>query len=121
MTSDGKVQVVVRSRRVPVRTVDSVVPAIIGAGFLIYRNPPSERAVIYESVLDDEHRRAIEEGQRVANNLGLELQVVDLSKLGFLRRVLSSLGGNGSMGLNVIASPSSQIPASSRPVLTQGA
>jgi hypothetical protein len=113
MSKAGKVKVVVRSRRVPVRTVEFG-PSLnytLGAISMPVNNlsaPSShrQRAVIYESVLDDEFRRAIDEGERLACNLGLELEVVDESRLGFIGRVLSSLGRDGSGKVDVVISPS---------------
>ena len=94
MSSDGKVQVVVRSRRVPVRTVDFSVPVFSASG--IFMGTRSNRLVLYGSALDDTHRRAIEEGQKLSCNLGLDLEVVDTSKSGLFRRILSSFSLGGS-------------------------
>jgi hypothetical protein len=113
MSKAGKVKVVVRSRRVPVRTVEFA-PRLnytFGAASspVSYASAPSlnrQRAVIYESVLDDKFQRAIDEGERLACNLGLELEVIDESRLGLFRRVLSHLGRDGSGNVGVVISPS---------------
>ncbi len=103
MSREGRVQVVVRSRQVPSRTVEFPSRQMLptggryGAGL--------ERGVVFESVLDDEHRKAIEEGRRLACSLGLALEVVDQSKLGLFRRMLSSLRGSEPAGVSVVVSP----------------
>ena len=117
MSGAGKVKVVVRSRRVPVRTVEfssrlNYIQGATSPGNGVVPGFQTRRAVIYESVLDDEHRRAIEEGDRLACNLGLELEVIDQSRFGLFRRVLSSLGRDGSGNVGVVVSP----PLAGRPV-----
>lgn len=94
MSPDGKVKVVVRSRRVPVRTVDVRVPVFSTSG--VFMGTRSNRLVLYGSALDDNHKRAIEEGQKLSCSLGLDLEVVDASKSGLFRRMLSLLGLGGS-------------------------
>ncbi len=98
--NEGKVQVVVKSRQIPSRTIEFAAHRMLPIGN--FYNLGLERAVVFESVLDEEHRRAIGEGRRLANNLGLELEVVDRSKLGLFRRLLSSLGGSASGSISVV-------------------
>lgn len=114
MSTNGKVRVVVRSRQVPARTVEFTAYPV-GS---FYSRGVTRRAVVFEPVLDDGQRKAVEEGGRVAHSLGLELEVVDQSKLGFLRRALSSLKGNGSGGVRMVVSPRPPRarPGSPRPV-----
>ncbi len=50
------------------------------------------RVVLYDSTLADHHLRAIEEGQRLSCRLGLKLEIVDLSRTNFVRRLLSLFG-----------------------------
>ena len=82
----GKVQVVVRSRRVPARLLEfastqvSYPSAFVGT----VRN----RVVRYESRLDEEHLKAIEEGKKLADQMGLELEVIDGSRWNLFRRAL---------------------------------
>jgi hypothetical protein len=128
MSDAGKVKVVVRSRKVPLRTVEFATHPIFPVG--TYSTPVSspwnsglrrERVVVYESVLDDEQRRAIDEGQRLARNLGLELEVVDESKFGLLKRVRSSLGGISPRSFGVTISPSAnESPLESPPAFVKG-
>lgn len=113
MSKVGKVRVEVKSRRVPVRTVEFVTHPILPIGTIStsvgsFSGPGlrRERVVVYESVLDEEQRRAIDEGHRLACNLGLELEVVDKSKSSLLGRLLSFVGGNSSKSPNVEVFPS---------------
>ena len=105
MKSEGKVRVIVRSKKVPARIVDVSTPAFTPSG--VYLGAQKDRHVVYDTVLDDEHRRAIEEGRRLSFNLGLELEVVDAAK-GVMGRVLSALGRGTPHGpVVVVSSPSS--------------
>lgn len=106
MKAEGRVQVVVRSRRVPVGTISRTEPIYSASGVLVGSVPT--QFVLYGRALDEEHRRAIDEGQRLACNLGLEFEVVDESKTGLFRRMLSFLGGNGSGNASVVVSPSTR-------------
>ncbi|GEM_PF-4506336 len=103
MRSYGKIRVIVRSRKVPSRTFDFSEPLYSPLG--IPMGTKSSRLVVYDYVLDEQHRKAVEEGQRLACNLGLELEVIDRSKSGLLGRVLSSLGGRRLEGLNMVVTP----------------
>jgi hypothetical protein len=90
LSSSGKVRVVVRSREVPIRTVDFNEPVYSTSGALLWTRKST--LVLYDSVLDEEHKRAIEEGHKLSHKLGLELEVIDASKGGVIRKALSSLG-----------------------------
>jgi hypothetical protein len=103
MRSDGKIRVIVRSRKVPSRTFDFSEPVYSPLGALV--GTRSSRLVVYDYTLDEQHRRAVEEGQRIACNLGLELEVVDRSRSGLFARVLSSLGGRSRGGLKMVVTP----------------
>jgi len=113
MISKGKVQVVVASRRVPIRLVSISQPVYTPSGIRL--ESLKDLRVVYGSELDQEHKRAIEEGRRLANRLGLELEVVDTSKAGVFRRILSSLGGGLLRGPTLVVSPQSTEPAMSLP------
>jgi len=113
MTSRGKVQVVVASRRVPTRTVSISQPIYTMSGIRI--GFQKDLRVVYGSELDREHRRAIEEGRSLANRLGLELEVVDRSKAGVFGRIRSSLGGGLPRGPTLVVSLQSSGPAVSPP------
>ena len=90
MNSEGKVQVNVRSSKVPNRTMELSEPIYSASGsFMGFRR---NRVVLYYSILADHHLRAIEEGQKLSCSLGLKLEIVDLSRANFLRRLLSLFG-----------------------------
>lgn len=117
MSSSGKVKVVVRSRRVPVRTVEFATHPIMPVG--TYSTPVGnlsssvlrrERVVVYESVLDEDQRRAVDEGHRLACNLGLELEVIDESKRSIFKRLWSSFGRSSSGIPGVVVSVTTAEP-----------
>jgi len=105
MNPEGKVRVVVRSRRVPTGTVDFREPIYSGstAGLLV--GARVSRLVLYNNILDERHRKAIEEGNRISQSLGLQLEVVDASRQGILRRMLSSLGRHRLGGPTLLVAP----------------
>lgn len=115
MISEGKVRVVVRSRKVPIGTIDFREPIYSGstAGLLV--GARRNRLVLYGSVLDEQHRRAIEEGDRISRSLGLQLEIVDASKQGILRRLLSSLGRATPHGPTLVVAPFHSVGDSSVP------
>jgi hypothetical protein len=90
---EGKVQVVVKSRRVPVGVVCRTEPVYSTTGVLLGSRPSS--LVLFGTTLDEEYLRAIDEGQKLSRNLGLDLEIVDSAKNGLFRRILSSLGLSG--------------------------
>jgi len=119
MSLNSKVKVVVRSRKVPVRTVDFSLPSYSPSGVFI--GLQTRRAVLYDTSLDATHRKAIEEGRRLSDTLGLQLEVVDASKSGLFARVLAMLGRNGLDHPAVVVAPSESqtegtVPCESRPI-----
>jgi hypothetical protein len=88
--SEGKVRVVVRSRKVPAAVVPLRVREISFAG--TWYPERLGRSVVYGAKLDEEHQRAIADGRRVADQLGLQLEIIDLSKASALRRALAAIG-----------------------------
>lgn len=89
MSTEGKVQVVVRSRKVPCGTTEVSLPLFSPLGLRM--GETRDRMVLYESVLDEMQHKAIDEGKELARAMGLELEVVDESKVNFLNRVASAL------------------------------
>lgn len=87
MSSTGKLQVVVKTRRVPVGTTVITTPMYTPSGVFI--GSTTSRVVQYGLELDETHQQAISEGRRLSCRLGLDLEVVDVSKLGLFRRLLS--------------------------------
>lgn len=118
MRSEGKVRVIVRSRKAPARVVDVSLPTFTPSGVFI--GMARNRRVVYDHVLDDEHRRAIEAGRKLSSDLGIELEVIDAGRRNVLGRVLSSLGlGSNSPSLQVtshgaVGQSPAQITATSR-------
>lgn len=109
MSPDGKVKVIVRSRRVPSRTVDLSQKMYTPAGTPM--GTKTSRLVVYDYVLDEEHRRAIEEGRRLSSNLGLDLEVIDTSRRGGFGRALSSLRFWGIQGPRLLVTLSRAEPS----------
>jgi hypothetical protein len=118
MSRGGRVRIVVRSRKVPARTVDVIEPIYSTSG--IPMGTRRNRLVVYDFVLDEEHNRAIQAGQKLACNLGLELEIIDAGKRSILGRVLSLLGRGrgGGPTLEITPSPKGgqEMPSVIRPV-----
>ena len=66
----------------------------------------TSRVVLYDSILDEEHQRAMEEARRISSMLGLEMEVVVAKRWGLFGRILSSLGLAGSGHPAIVVSPS---------------
>ncbi|HEV2139439.1 MAG TPA: hypothetical protein VGR53_11440 [Nitrososphaerales archaeon] len=90
MSPEGKVQVMVRSSKVPYRTLEVSERIFSASGFPM--GVRRSRVVLYDSTLTDEHLRAIKEGQKLSCSLGLKLEIIDLSRSNFARRLLSVFG-----------------------------
>jgi hypothetical protein len=103
MSPEGKVQVRVKSRRVPVRTVEVLEPLFSPSG--VFMGTRRSKLVLYDNALNQEHQRAIDEGRRLSCHLGFELEVVDSSRSGFFRRMLSSLGRGASESPALMVAP----------------
>jgi hypothetical protein len=113
MKSEGKIQVVVRSRRVPVGTVLRTEPVYSSSGVLVGFQPSTH--VLFGTMLSENHQKTIEEAQKLANNLGLGLEVVDESRSGFVTRVLSRIGRSGLRYSSVRVPPSPHMVLSEAP------
>jgi len=116
---DGRIRVIVRSRKVPSKTFELAEPVYSTSGMLM--GTRRGRLVTYDDVLDDAHKKAIEEGRRLSCSLGLDLEVVDRSKAGPFRRLLSLLSEDGSARINVVVSPSCEARAGALRMPTQPA
>jgi hypothetical protein len=103
LSSDGKVRVVVKSRKVPSDVVEFHQTMYSPSG--IPMGTRRNRQVLYRYVLDEEHQRTIEEASELARRLCLDLEVVDSGKQGLLGRLLSSLGRRGASNPTVVISP----------------
>lgn len=111
LSSDGRVRVVVKSRRVPADVIEFQQTMYSPSG--IPMGTRTNRQVLYAYVLDEDHKRTIEEARELARRLCLDLEVVDSGKQGFFGRLLSSLGRSGASTPSVVVSPSS-------PAMTSG-
>ena len=119
MSPDGKVRVVVRSRRVPADVVEFNQTLFSPSG--IPMGTRLTRQVLYRYILDDDHQRTIDEASRLARRLCLDLEVVDSGRQGFFGRLLSSLVRRGASAPTIVVSPSSTTMTSeSSPVLSHG-
>jgi hypothetical protein len=107
MSSDGKVRVLVKSRKVPARTVDLSETLYTPSGIPIGKR--TNRLLLYDYVLDEDHRRTIQEAHELARRLCLDLEVVDSARQGVFRRLLSTLGHRGSSNPIIEVSPSSSM------------
>ena len=108
--SAGKLRVFVRSRKVPVGLTEFTRPVMNGLWIL---SQSSARAVVYESVLDESQAKLLEEARRLSDSSGLDLEVVDLGKMGLFRRLFWSrlIGPLGvSAGMMVMQASSLRVP-----------
>jgi hypothetical protein len=103
MNPDDKIQVVVRTCQVPVGTIMVAVPTYTTSG--VFLGLRTNRAVLFDTMLDDSHQKAIKEGHRLSCKLGLEFEVVDASKLGILKRALLSAQRRTSPGPALLVAP----------------
>jgi len=101
MSASGKVRVVVRSRREPVGTAVFGHPIFTSHGFF---GAEPRRVILYRSRFEPHDERAIREGQRLSSDLGLDLEVVDLSRSNPFRRLASALLRDGSP-ITIIPAP----------------
>jgi hypothetical protein len=92
MKSEGKIQVVVRSRKTPIGTVLRTEPIYSTSGLLVGYRPSV--SVLYRTSIDEDHRRTLAEAQKLASSLGIGLEVIDESRLGLLSGLLHGFGLN---------------------------
>ncbi len=89
MSPEGKVRVLVRSKRVPARTVTINRPIVSASGLIV--GMQKTMGVVYDTSYDDQHRRAIQAAKKLSCNLDLELEIVDRSRSNPLMRLISAL------------------------------
>jgi hypothetical protein len=114
MSPDGKVQVKVRSRKVPIATINRTEPIYSTSGVLVGYKPVTQ--VLFGTSIGQEHRRTIEAAQRLACTLGLDLEVVDDSKSGFFSRLASRFSRVSTGHPAVVISPQADELADPPPV-----
>ena len=103
MSTDGRLRVFVRSRKVPVRTIEFSRPLYSASGVLV--GMQTSRALLYAQTFDDSHRKAIEEARKLSCTLGLEFEVVDKSRSNPLRRIIYALAGDRSAEPSLALTP----------------
>ena len=81
----SKLKLIVSSRKVLVRIEGFDVHVDDGRGYS-YRG--LKRALVYDYVLDDEQTRAMKEAKELARRTGMRLEVTDLTRSNFLKRLL---------------------------------
>jgi hypothetical protein len=119
MSPDGVVQVKVRSRKVPIATLHRTEPIYSASGVLVGHRPVTQ--VLFATSLDQDHRRTIDEAQRLASSLGLSLEVVDRSKSGLFGRLISRFSrGSARYPEVVVSPPADELLADSPPALAHG-
>lgn len=101
--TEGKIQVVVRSRVVPSTTVLVTKPQITPAG--VWFGKDVTRKLVFQPTLDDEHQRVVDEGRRLAKEMDLELEIIDEAKANPLRRVFRFLGRGPSSPPKLVITP----------------
>lgn len=112
-TSNGKLQIVVRSKKVLVRDERFDVPVMTQDGRVSFINRGTLK--VYDYVFDEAQARALRESRELAKRSGLALEVTDLSRQSLLGRMLRPLlGRNGLLGAApnlVVELSSSSMPA----------
>ena len=84
--TSGKLQLVIRSKRVS-RLVEFEVPLMTSLGKV---GVEKKRAIVYDYVLDEGQKQALNEARKFAVKQGLSLQVTDISRQSLLRRTVAS-------------------------------
>ena len=82
----GKLQLVIKSQKVS-RFVEFEVPLMTPWGTV---GVEKKRAIVYDYLLDETQRIALNEARNLARERGLIFQVTDLSRQGSLRRTVAS-------------------------------
>jgi len=79
----------VRSKKVAVASKSVTIPAYVNA--FAGSNKISKRITIYENILDEEQKDAVENSAALAKNLGIELEVKDVARLRIFSRIIGSI------------------------------
>jgi hypothetical protein len=82
---NGKMQLVIKSEKVR-RFIEFEVPLMTSRGMV---GVEKKRAIVYDYVLDETQKLALNEARELARERGLALKVTDLSRQGFLRRIIA--------------------------------
>jgi hypothetical protein len=94
-TGNGKLQIVLRSKKVLVRIENFEVPVTTQDARVRFINRGSLN--VYDYVFDEAQARALRESRELADRSGLALEVTDLTRQGLVRRLLGAglRNGNG--------------------------
>ena len=87
--SCGKMTLFVRSKKVAVASKSVTIPAYVNA--FAGSSKISKRITIYENVLDEEQKDAVENSAALAKSLGIELEVKDVARLRIFIRIISRI------------------------------
>lgn len=83
-SSQARLRVFVKSQRVPVGVAEFSTAIPVGQWALSHS---PARAMLYSRALDDEQTKLVEEARQLSSSSGVDLDVVDLGRVGALRRV----------------------------------
>jgi len=86
--SSSKMTLFVRSKKVAVMSKTVLTPVYVNG---LVGPKISKRIVIYENVLDQEQKVALENSAALARNLGIELEVRDIARQMIFARIISLL------------------------------
>jgi hypothetical protein len=120
MSSNGKVRVLVKSRKVPTGVIQLRQTTYLLSGIpgIPMKTTRTEHRVLYDYVLDEDHQRAIEEARKLAGSLCLDLEVIDSRNWSFLGRLLSFLDGRGGGNPSIVVTPPAMATASDSPPIS---
>lgn len=89
--TNGKLRLVLRSRKVPVRIEDYQTNSAPSDSLRAWNGQlfgTRRRVVVYDYVYDERQAQALKEVRELATKTGLVLEVTDLSRRSALRRIL---------------------------------
>jgi hypothetical protein len=122
--SENFIKVYIRSKKVPSRTVvlESYSPSIVGL-------TRSFRCTLqFEDRLDEAQKSLIEDAERLALSFGVPIQIIDLSKLNAVSRVLRRILGfpriprvvlSGKLFSRIVANPFTKFEHSEKSIRTK--
>lgn len=87
-----KMTIFVRSKRVCVASKNVYLSTFQGNHIGSNLSTRAKRVAIYENVLDDEQKEALENSKALANSLGVKLEVRDLARTSVFRKLFDLIG-----------------------------
>ena len=87
-TDCGRIRIVIQSKKVLVRMEDYSQPVVAPGGRVVHLKRGQVK--VYDYFLDENQRRTIADATELARRSGMVLEVTDLSKQSFVRRVIRS-------------------------------